>query len=240
MPILRVLLPNRPAVTHVLAGSRVTVGRRPDNTVQIVDASVSAHHAELLHEAGHYRLHDLGSTNLSFVEGDQVMDFHLHQACKIKFGTVECEYDPVATEADPGALTPKEMEKDVAFLRTENLDLQQKINALQRQIDILSSARLVRGSAETPGDAADVLKRVTAERDEARYQNAGLKLELEKLRAEIDATSRERDQARSAHAILQMGNGSPQETPLPDDKGTTQRIVFPGPPSEPLRESAAG
>jgi hypothetical protein len=233
MPFLRVLLPDRPAVSHVLAGGRVSIGRRPDNTVQIIDASVSAHHAELLQEGEHYRLHDLGSTNLTFVEGQQVTDFHLHQSCKIKFGTVDCEFDATPVEAAAPGLTPKEMEKDVAFLRTENFDLQQKINALQRQIDILSSARLVRGNADTPADA-DVLKRVTAERDEARYQNAGLKLELEKVRSELDATSRERDQARRAHEILQMGRSTPPAettTSVVDDKGTTQRIVFPGPPT---------
>src|SRR4051812_45684029 len=230
MPILRVLLPNRPVVSHELVGTRITVGRRPDNTVQIIDASVSAHHAELLQEGEHYRVHDLGSTNLTFVEGQQVTDFHLHQSCKINFGTVECEYDATPVEAAAAGLTPKEMEKDVAFLRTENLDLQQKIHSLQRQIDILSSARLVRGNAETPGNDADALRRVTAERDEARYQNAGLKLELEQVRAELDAPSRERDQARRAHEILQMGKSTPPETPVSDDKGTTQRIVFPGPP----------
>ncbi|HEV7402863.1 MAG TPA: FHA domain-containing protein [Chthoniobacteraceae bacterium] len=237
MPILRVLLPNRPAVSHELVGSRLTVGRRPDNTVQIIDASVSAHHAELLQEGEHYRLHDLGSTNLSFVDGQPVTDFHLHHSCKIMFGTVECEYDASPVEAPAPGLTPREMEKDVSFLRTENYDLQQKINALQRQIDILASARLVRGNADTPTDA-DALKRVTAERDEARYQNAGLKLELEKLRGEIDTVSRERDHARRAHELLQSKNATPpieRSSPLPvpafDDKGTTQRIVFPGPPS---------
>lgn len=235
MPILRVLLPNRPVVSHELTGGRITVGRRPDNTVQIIDASVSAHHAELVQEGGaHYRLHDLGSTNLSFVDGQQVMDFHLHQSCKIMFGTVECEYDATPVDLAGRGLTAKEMEKDVAFLRTENVDLQQKINALQRQIDILSSARLVRGNTEALSDS-DALKRVTAERDEARYQNAGLKLELEKLRAEVDATSRERDHARRAHELLQMTKlPMPTQSPLPsaaDDKGTTQRIVFPGPPS---------
>lgn len=229
MPILRVLLPNRPASSHLLVGGRVSIGRRPDNTIQIVDSSISAHHAELLQEGEHYRLHDLGSTNLTFIEGEPVTDFHLHQSCKIRFGTVECEYDATPVEPESPGLSPKEMEKDFAFLRTENLDLQQKINALQRQIDILSSARLVRGNGESPTDA-EALRRVTAERDEARYQNAGLKLELEKLRAEIEAASRERDQARRAHEILQMSRSvPPAERPLPDDKGTTQRIVFPGP-----------
>lgn len=235
MPILRVLFPNQPAISHLLMGGRVTIGRRPDNTVQVIDASVSAHHAELLQEGEHYRLHDLGSTNLSFVDGEPVTDFHLHQSCRIKFGTVECEYDAAVVDAEAPGLTPREMEKDVAFLRTENFDLQQKINTLQRQIDILSSARLVRGNAETPADP-EALKRITAERDEARYQNVGLQIELEKMRAELEATSRERDQARRAHELMQMNRSLPLERSVtdrsaPDDKGTTQRIVFPGPPA---------
>ncbi len=235
MPILRVLLPNQPAISHLLMGGRVTIGRRPDNTVQVMDTSVSAHHAELVQEGEHYRLHDLGSTNLSFVDGEPVTDFHLHQSCKIMFGTVECEYDAAAVDAEAPGLTPREMEKDVAFLRMENFDLQQKINTLQRQIDILSSARLVRGPAEPLADA-EALKRVTAERDEARFQIVGLKIELEKLRGEVDATSRERDHARRAHELLQMSRSLPLERAVtdrsaPDDKGTTQRIVFPGPPA---------
>src|ERR1700710_1853564 len=120
MPILRVFLPNRPAISHLLVGGKVTVGRRPDNTLQIIDASVSGHHAELLQEGEHYRLHDLGSTNLTFIEGQPVTDFHLHQSCKITFGTVQCEYDASPVEAESPGLSPKEMAGDVAFLRTEN------------------------------------------------------------------------------------------------------------------------
>src|SRR5882724_3072411 len=94
MATLRIKLADQGEVTHELTADRITVGRRPDNTVQIIDRSVSAHHAELICEDGHYRLHDLGSTNLSFVDGTAVTDFHLHQECRITFGTVQCEFDP--------------------------------------------------------------------------------------------------------------------------------------------------
>jgi pSer/pThr/pTyr-binding forkhead associated (FHA) protein len=50
-------------VTHVLDGDRITIGRGPDNTIQINDRTVSKHHAELLAADGHYRLHDLDATN---------------------------------------------------------------------------------------------------------------------------------------------------------------------------------
>ena len=99
MPTLKIKLPNQMEMTHQLSGELITIGRRPDNTIQIVDRAVSGHHVELIATDGHYRLHDLGSTNLTFVDGEPVTDFHLHQACKIAFGTVECVYDPMAAAA---------------------------------------------------------------------------------------------------------------------------------------------
>ena len=72
MPTLRIKLPNHMEVTHQLSGERITIGRRPDNTIQISDRSVSGNHAELIAADGHYRLHDLGSTNMTFVDGAPV------------------------------------------------------------------------------------------------------------------------------------------------------------------------
>ena len=205
MPTLRIKLPDQSEVTHELTADKVTVGRRPDNTIQIIDRSVSAHHAELLmSDDGHYRLHDLGSTNLSFVDGSPITDYHLRQPCRVTFGTVECEFDPAGGSGLP-RMSNAQLEKDMAFLRGENADLQGQIIALQRQIDILSSARLVTKKADnTPFAAAnDSMKTVVAERDDLRHLSAGLKLELEKLREELAATTRERDAARQACELLQ-------------------------------------
>src|SRR5258708_15543330 len=147
MPTLRIKLADRNEVTHELAADRMTIGRGPDNTIQIIDRSVSAHHAELICEEGHYRLHDLGSTNLSFVDGSPVTDYHLRQECRITFGTVQCEFDPRGGSGLP-RLSMAQMEKDLGFVRGENADLIAQIVALQRQIDILSSARLVTKKAD--------------------------------------------------------------------------------------------
>src|SRR4051812_19246464 len=135
MPTLRIKLPDQSEVTHELTSDKVTVGRRPDNTIQIIDRSVSAHHAEIvLADDGHYRLHDLGSTNLSFVDGSPVMDFHLRQPCRVTFGTVQCEFDPAGGSGMP-RMSNSQLEKDLAFVRGENADLMAQIGALQRQID---------------------------------------------------------------------------------------------------------
>lgn len=205
MPTLRLKLPDQGVITHELTAATVTVGRRPDNTIQIVDRSVSAHHAELICEDGHYRLHDLGSTNLSFVDGQAVTDFHLRQPCKVTFGTVECEFDPQGGDAGQ-RLSPAQLEKDLAFLRGENSELLGKIVAQQRQIDILSSARLVTKKTEVTPFAShnDAFKAVSSERDDLRHLSTGLKLELENLREELAATIAERDAARQACELLQV------------------------------------
>jgi CheY-like chemotaxis protein/predicted component of type VI protein secretion system len=204
MPTLRIKLPEQGEVTHELTADRISVGRRPDNTIQIVDRSVSGHHAEFILEDGHYRLHDLGSTNLCFVDGTPITDFHLHAECRIAFGTVQCEFDPHGGSNLP-KMSMSQMEKDLAFMRGENSDLQAQIISLQRQIDILSSARLVTKKADnTPATAdQDTLKSIVAERDDLRHLSAGLKLELEKLRDELTITIRERDAARQACELLQ-------------------------------------
>jgi CheY-like chemotaxis protein len=205
MPTLRLKLPNHGEITHELTAERITVGRRPDNTIQIIDRSVSAHHAEIISEGSHYRLHDLGSTNLTFVNGEAITDYHLRRSCQITFGTVQCEFDPAGASAE-AKMTPAQLEKDMGFLRSENLDLNAKIVDLQRQVDILSSARLVTKRADTAPYAAhnDSLKTVTAERDDLRHLTSGLKLELENLREELAATISERDAARQACELLQV------------------------------------
>jgi hypothetical protein len=144
MPTLRIKLPNQVEMTQEVSGERITIGRGPDNTVQIKDRSVSGHHATLIAEDGHYRLHDLGSTNLTFVEGEPITDFHLHHACKISFGTVECYFDPHASSTAEALLTREQLEKDTAFLRAENAELQAKLTAQQRRVDMLLSARPLR------------------------------------------------------------------------------------------------
>ena len=207
MPTLRIKLQNHMEVTHQLSGELIKIGRRPDNTIQINDRAVSAHHVELIAADGHYRLHDLGSTNLTFVDGESVTDFHLHQACKIAFGTVECFYDPMAAAASEALMTREQLEKDAAFLRAENAELTAKLTAQQRRVDMLSSARLVTGRTDsTPSAAAqDTLRAVSSERDDLRHSNAGLRLELANLREELLLTGRECDAARRAleHAKME-------------------------------------
>lgn len=218
MPVLRIKLPdNKGEITHVLAGDRITVGRRPENTIQIIDRTVSAHHAEFISTAGHYRLHDLGSTNLTCVDGQPITDFHLHQGCRVSFGSVECEFSPEtpASNSEKSEVVPTRAELE--FLRRENLDLQAKIVAMQKQIDILSSARLMTKDTQQLGVMPEVHRRVQQERDELRAENSNLRLDIENLRGDISALTKERDALRLAwetaknerdHAVSRLDGGS--------------------------------
>ena len=101
MPKLSVLLENSRA-THELTDERITIGRAPDNMLQIDDPSVSSRHAHLLLIEDRYQLKDLGSTNGTRVNSELVTDTFLRVGDRIRFGKVEARYESDATgEARP-------------------------------------------------------------------------------------------------------------------------------------------
>src|SRR5271154_971030 len=82
MASLRLTFPEKDQPTVIaLTGARLTIGRLPFNTIQIIDRTISGFHAELISEHGHYRLHDRGSSNGTYVNGQRVSDYHLNEAC---------------------------------------------------------------------------------------------------------------------------------------------------------------
>lgn len=239
MPALRIKLPNSGEMTHHLTGERVTIGRAPDNTIHLPHPSVSSHHAEFVAVDGHYSLHDLHSTNRSYVEGKAVAEFDLTNACRINFGSVECEFDPaaVAPTRRP-ALPPPPPEPprpEVTFLENENRDLRDRVHALQRRFDILGSARLVTGKSDhTPFAAAgDAMRSLSSERDDLRQQNAGLKLHVERLRDELGVTVRERDAARQAAEVLQAERAALHQQLKQTQARIEKLLVSVPPPSAP-------
>jgi hypothetical protein len=57
---------------HELAVDRTTIGRVDDNTFPIPEGSVSSHHCEILLRGDEVIVHDLNSTNGTFINGHQV------------------------------------------------------------------------------------------------------------------------------------------------------------------------
>jgi len=89
MAKLQIFLPDSTQISHDLTDEKTTVGRVADNILQIDDGSVSSHHAEIRKEADAFHLHDLGSTNGTFLNGEPVTDAVLRHADEIRFGMVE-------------------------------------------------------------------------------------------------------------------------------------------------------
>jgi pSer/pThr/pTyr-binding forkhead associated (FHA) protein len=92
MPKLHVVFPGGQELTHELSEDVVTIGRLPDNIIQINDASVSSHHAQLSLAGTDYYLTDLNSTNGTRVNGEQVKETTLRAGDRIQFGKIEATY----------------------------------------------------------------------------------------------------------------------------------------------------
>ena len=92
MPKLIVSLPDGVEFTHELTDEVTTVGRQPDNTIQIDNGSVSGHHAQITQIDKHFELKDLNSTNGTRVNGETFSKWQLLNGDKIRFGDIEVAF----------------------------------------------------------------------------------------------------------------------------------------------------
>jgi hypothetical protein len=89
----------------VLKRSKTLIGRRDDNHVVLPDNSVSAQHAWILHENGHYRLMNMLSTNGTYVNDAKMHEGPLEDGDRIRFGRAEFIFHTgVAPVAKPVAV----------------------------------------------------------------------------------------------------------------------------------------
>src|SRR5882672_6273147 len=74
-------------------GAVNTVGRHPDNTLQILDRIVSKEHAQIIRQPdGHFLFRDLGSLNGSFLGGDRVNEHLLRDGDEIMLGSTSLTF----------------------------------------------------------------------------------------------------------------------------------------------------
>ncbi len=89
-------------VAHELTDELVTIGRGPDNAIQLGDPSVSGKHAQLMAAGGTYHLVDLDSTNGTRVNGNPITRVTLRPGDRIRFGKLEARFEcDAAGEAQP-------------------------------------------------------------------------------------------------------------------------------------------
>ncbi|RDS83730.1 FHA domain-containing protein [Dyella monticola] len=74
---------------HRLHQGRQTIGRRGDNHIVIDDPSVSATHAWIINQHGHYVLMNTLSTNGTFVNDKRIHETVLAHGDKVRFGQAE-------------------------------------------------------------------------------------------------------------------------------------------------------
>jgi pSer/pThr/pTyr-binding forkhead associated (FHA) protein len=88
------LLLATPSGTHVipLESTQLTLGRGLNNDIILEDTRVSRHHAQLRYRARRFWLSDLGSTNGTFINGEQVAEQALRDGDIVSLGGLELTF----------------------------------------------------------------------------------------------------------------------------------------------------
>jgi pSer/pThr/pTyr-binding forkhead associated (FHA) protein len=96
-----------------LAQATTTIGRLPDNNLQIDNLAVSGHHAKISWEQGQYIVEDLGSLNGTYVNNERVGKATLKHGDRVKIGKHLVEFKQegsamiFAAAAKAGPAAPK-------------------------------------------------------------------------------------------------------------------------------------
>jgi pSer/pThr/pTyr-binding forkhead associated (FHA) protein len=208
MPAIRIQLPGVDGPSTIsLTGERITIGRSPANTIQIVDRTLSARHAELVREGDHFRLRDLGSTNGTFVNEESVTDFHLRENCRIAFGTLEGEFVAEAGAENDPALITLPSRAEVNSMRTENAELRARLTALEEELATLRKASAPQGDEPTAIVPQAEYDKLLSERTAGKELQHKLEEELVQLRLDLAVLRKDRDN-------LQVALGSQPPPPI--------------------------
>jgi pSer/pThr/pTyr-binding forkhead associated (FHA) protein len=103
--------------THELKAEKTTIGRLEDNTFQIAEPSVSSHHCEVLLRGNQVVVHDLNSTNGTFVSGEKVTEATVKPGQILRLGQVE-----MRLETDTAAASSKKLDQTMVMQRGVSLN----------------------------------------------------------------------------------------------------------------------
>ena len=93
--------PDGQEVEFPLQGSPLLVGRDEDADIRVDEPLVSRAHARIERRGFSFFVLDLGSTNLTRVNGDPVNERELRDGDEVRFGRARCRF--VAPSKDPVA-----------------------------------------------------------------------------------------------------------------------------------------
>ncbi len=108
-PKLVVKLKDRPLKTYQFIGKKLTIGRLPENDIEIDNLSVSRKHARISTSPRGYILKDLGSKNNTYLNGKQVEEARLRDGDTITIG----KYQIIFKIPAPASSTTERMDQTV-------------------------------------------------------------------------------------------------------------------------------
>jgi CheY-like chemotaxis protein len=105
MARLVVISQSAAASTCELGEGWTTIGRADGNTFQLVEPSISGRHCEVRLHGGELLVHDLLSTNGTFVGGHKISEAVVQPDGTLRLGDVELRFEnsPISTAPQPGA-----------------------------------------------------------------------------------------------------------------------------------------
>ncbi|MFM1942705.1 MAG: hypothetical protein RI897_1687 [Verrucomicrobiota bacterium] len=110
MARLVVLTEGFTGLSHELKAEKVTIGRVEDNVFTIAEGSISSHHCEVFKKGADYVVKDLGSTNGTFIDGEQVTEAVLKPGHMLRLGQVE-----IRLEVGGAGASQKPLEKTMVL-----------------------------------------------------------------------------------------------------------------------------
>jgi pSer/pThr/pTyr-binding forkhead associated (FHA) protein len=93
MAVLRIVGGSLAGQEIPIESDELTIGRNPDNGLQINDPSVSGRHCAVVRDGGRYTVRDLGSTNGTRVNGAIVQERRLNDGDVVTAGSVDVKIE---------------------------------------------------------------------------------------------------------------------------------------------------
>jgi pSer/pThr/pTyr-binding forkhead associated (FHA) protein len=155
-----------------LTQAAATIGRLPDNTVQIDNLAVSGHHARIYWEEGHYVIEDLGSLNGTYVNNKRVGKATLIHGDQVLIGKHVVEFKNEGAPA-LGATAPKAGPATPKLDATVVLDTKKAQGMIAEKGAPVSPARSVTGAAVPSKERIGLLNVMAGKTDQTKYVLTG-------------------------------------------------------------------
>jgi len=158
-----------------LTQAAATIGRLPDNTVQIDNLAVSGHHAKISWETDHYEIEDLGSLNGTYVNNERVGKTRLRHCDMVKIGKHELEFknEGAVPASTPAAKTGPAAPKLDATVLLDTKHAQEML-AGRGSLTISGAGNAAAAAAATPGkERIGMLSVLEGRTDQDKYVLTG-------------------------------------------------------------------